>query len=60
MRLKVYICKHGHLKYSNDIPDICNICGNKEFTRQKGIRVIIGAGDYYELSRKSKHDNSEK
>ena len=61
MRLKIYMCRYGHLKYSNDVPDICNICGNKEFTLQKGIQVIIGTGDgEYELSQKPEHDNSKK
>ena len=28
---KAYICKHGHIKYSEYKPDVCNICGNMSF-----------------------------
>lgn len=24
-------CKHGHIKYNQFEPDICNICGNHDF-----------------------------
>ena len=29
-----YVCKHGHIKYIAKYlePDICNICGTKEFS----------------------------
>lgn len=54
--LKVYICKHGHVKYSEYEPDVCNICGNTSFKLIHGITIEMG--DRYGISRESENDHS--
>ena len=55
--LHEYMCKHGHIKYGEYTPEICNICGNKEFTL-----IAKNAGEITKdgFTRTSKHNNSEK
>ncbi len=53
---RVYVCKHGHVKYSEYEPDVCNICGNTSFKLIRGITIEVG--DRYGISRESEDNHS--
>lgn len=54
---KIYKCVHGHEKYSQDEPVICNLCGSSSFKLVSDVRIPVE--DIYVIPEKSENDNSE-